>query len=159
VLGHQKSISSSLSYGWCIQYIPELDKNEDVRYKIIPQRYSGERTGCKMPSTMLWADGYYPRLKKEEGMEEYSQNFIFDIAQVILQPDEQRVVRLNEEVMALAKAKRKAAIKKAYNELVYEDEIEGILDFHLEITIIQTRWCHIHAIQKLMDNAYGFQTE
>jgi 3-methyladenine DNA glycosylase Tag len=78
-------------------------------------------------------------LKKEEGMEEYSQNFIFDIAQVILQPDDQRVVRLNEEAMVLAKAKRKAAIKKAYNELVYEDEIEGILDFHLEITIIQTR--------------------
>jgi hypothetical protein len=78
-------------------------------------------------------------LKKEEGMEEYSQNFIFDIAQVILQPDEQRVVRLNEEVMALAKAKRKVGMKKAYNELVYEDEIEGILDFHLDITIIQTR--------------------
>ena len=78
-------------------------------------------------------------MKKEEGRGEYLQNFIFDIAHVILQPDEQRVVRLNEEVMALAKAKRKAAIKKAYNELVYEDEIEGILDFHLEITIIQTR--------------------
>jgi hypothetical protein len=78
-------------------------------------------------------------LKKEEGMEEYLQNFIFDIAQVILQPDEQRVVRLNEEVMALAKAKRKVGMKKAYNELVYEDEIEGILDFHLDITIIQTR--------------------
>jgi hypothetical protein len=45
------------------------------------------------------------RLKKEEGMEEYSQNCIFDIAQVNHQPDEQRVVRLNEEVMALAKAK------------------------------------------------------
>ncbi|MGH9927002.1 MAG: hypothetical protein ACRD5B_16665 [Nitrososphaeraceae archaeon] len=78
-------------------------------------------------------------MKKEEGMEEYLQNFIFDIAQVILQPDEQRVVRLNEEVMALAKAKRKVGMKKAYNELVYEDEIEGILDFHLDITIIQTR--------------------
>ena len=78
-------------------------------------------------------------MKKEEGRGEYLQNFIFDIAQVILQPDEQRVVRLNEEVMALAKAERKAGIKKAYNELVYEDEIEGILDFHLEITIIQTR--------------------
>ena len=78
-------------------------------------------------------------MKKEEGRGEYLQNFIFDIAQVILQPDEQRVVRLNEEVMALAKTKRKAGIKKAYNELVYEDEIEGILDFHLEITIIQTR--------------------
>ncbi|MGH9990940.1 MAG: hypothetical protein ACREAS_10940 [Nitrososphaera sp.] len=78
-------------------------------------------------------------MKKEEGIEEYPQNFIFDIAQVILQPDEQRVVRLNEEVMALAKAKRKVGMKKAYNELVYEDEIEGILDFHLDITIIQTR--------------------
>jgi hypothetical protein len=78
-------------------------------------------------------------LKKEEGRGQYLQNFIFDIAQVIIQPDEQRVVRINEEVMALAKAKRKAAIKKAYNELVYEDEIEGILDFHLEITINQTR--------------------
>jgi hypothetical protein len=78
-------------------------------------------------------------LKKEEGRGEYLQNFIFDIAQVILQPDEQRVVRLNEEVMALAKAKRKVGMKKAYNELAYEDEIEGILDFHLEITIIQTR--------------------
>jgi hypothetical protein len=63
--------------------------------------------GCKMPSTILWADGYYLRLKKEEGMEEYPHNFIFDIAQVILQPDEQRVVRLNGEVLALAKAKRK----------------------------------------------------
>jgi hypothetical protein len=41
--------------------------------------------------------------------------------------------------MALAKAKRKVGMKKAYNELVYEDEIEGILDFHLDITIIQTR--------------------
>jgi hypothetical protein len=41
--------------------------------------------------------------------------------------------------MALAKAKRKVGMKKAYNELAYEDEIEGILDFHLEITIIQTR--------------------
>ncbi len=78
-------------------------------------------------------------MKKEEGRGQYLQNFIFDIAQVILQPDEQRVVRLNEEVMALAKAKRKVGMKKAYNELVYEDEIEGILDFHLEITIIQTR--------------------
>jgi hypothetical protein len=77
-------------------------------------------------------------LKKEEGIEEYPQNFIFDIAQVI-QSDEKGVVRSNEEVMALAKAKRKEGIKKAYNELVYEDEIEGILDFHLEITIIQTR--------------------
>jgi len=62
-------------------------------------------------------------LKKEEGIEEYSQNFIFDIAQVILQSDEQGVVRSNEEVMALAKAKRKEGIKKAYNEIVYEDEI------------------------------------
>jgi hypothetical protein len=78
-------------------------------------------------------------LKKEEGMEEYPQNFIYDIAQVIIQPDEQRVVRINEEVMALAKAKHKADIKKAYNELVYEDEIEGIVGFHLEITIIPTR--------------------
>jgi hypothetical protein len=48
-------------------------------------------------------------LKKEEGRGEYLQNFIFDIAQVILQPDEQRVVRLNEEVMALAKANAKRA--------------------------------------------------
>jgi hypothetical protein len=62
-------------------------------------------------------------LKKEEGIEEYPQNFIFDIAQVILQSDEQGVVRSNEEVMALAKAKRKEGIKKAYNEIVYEDEI------------------------------------
>ena len=62
-------------------------------------------------------------MKKEEGIEEYSQNFIFDIAQVILQSDEQGVVRSNEEVMALAKAKRKEGIKKAYNEIVYEDEI------------------------------------
>jgi hypothetical protein len=54
-------------------------------------------------------------LKKEEGMEEYPQNFIFDIAQVILQPDEQRVVRLNEEVMALANAKHKEGMKKAMN--------------------------------------------
>ena len=76
-----------------------------------------------MPSTILWAYGYYPRLKKEEGIEEYPQNFIFDIAQVILQSDEQGVVRSNEEVMALAKAKRKEGIKKAYNEIVYEDEI------------------------------------
>ena len=52
------------------------------------------------------------RLKKEEGMEEYSQNCIFDIAQVNLQPDEQRVVRSNEEVMALAKAKRKEGKKR-----------------------------------------------
>lgn len=33
--------------------------------------------------------------------------------------------------MTLAKAKRKAGIKKAYNELVYENEIEGILDISL----------------------------
>lgn len=78
-------------------------------------------------------------MKKEEGIEEYPQNFIFDIAKVILQSDEKGVVRSNEEVIALSKAKRKAGIKKAYNELVYEDEIEGILDFHLEITIIQMR--------------------
>ena len=62
-------------------------------------------------------------MKKEEGIEEYPQNFIFDIAQVILQSDEQGVVRSNEEEMALAKAKRKEGIKKAYNEIVYEDEI------------------------------------
>ena len=62
-------------------------------------------------------------MKKEEGIEEYPQNFIFDIAQVILQSDKQRVVRSNEEVMVLAKAKRKEGIKKAYNEIVYEDEI------------------------------------
>jgi hypothetical protein len=62
-------------------------------------------------------------LKKEEGIEEYPQNFIFDIAQVILQSDEKGVVRSNEEVMALAKGKRKEGIKKAYNEIVYEDEI------------------------------------
>ena len=62
-------------------------------------------------------------MKKEEGIEEYPQNFIFDMAQVILQSDEQGVVRSNEEVMALAKAKRKEGIKKAYNEIVYEDEI------------------------------------
>lgn len=76
-----------------------------------------------MPSTILWDDGHCLRLKKEEGIEEYPQNFIFDIAQVILQSDEQGVVRSNEEVMALAKAKRKEGIKKAYYEIVYEDEI------------------------------------
>ncbi|MCY1155181.1 MAG: hypothetical protein MOP49_492 [Nitrososphaera sp.] len=57
-------------------------------------------------------------MKKEEGIEDYPQNFIFDIAQVILQSDEQGVVRSNEEVMVLAKAKRKEGIKKAYNEIV-----------------------------------------
>ena len=51
-------------------------------------------------------------MKKEEGIEEYPQNFIFDIAKVILQSDEKGVVRSNEEVIALSKAKRKAGIKK-----------------------------------------------
>ena len=64
-----------------------------------------------------------PEIEERRRNRRIPQNFIFDIAQVILQSDEQGVVRSNEEVMALAKAKCKEGIKKAYNEIVYEDEI------------------------------------
>lgn len=64
-----------------------------------------------------------PEIEERRRNRRIPQNFIFDIAQVILQSDEQGVVRSNEEVMALAKAKRKEGIKKACNEIVYEDEI------------------------------------
>lgn len=64
-----------------------------------------------------------PEIEERRRNRRIPQNFIFDIAQVILQSDKQGVVRPNEEVMALAKAKRKEGIKKAYYEIVYEDEI------------------------------------
>jgi hypothetical protein len=46
-----------------------------------------EGVGVQNAFNDLMRYGYYTRLKKEEGIEEYPQNFIFDIAQVILQSD------------------------------------------------------------------------
>jgi hypothetical protein len=63
-----------------------------------------------------------PEIEERTRNRRIPQNFIFDIAQVILQSDKQGVVRPNEEVMALAKAKRRGH-KKAYYKIVYEDEI------------------------------------
>ena len=46
-----------------------------------------EGVGVQNAFNDLMRYGYYPRLKKEERIEGYPQNFIFDIAQVILQSD------------------------------------------------------------------------
>jgi hypothetical protein len=74
-----------------------------------------------------------PEIEERRRNGAISENFILDRAQVIIEPDKIRAVRLNEEVMALAKAKLEARIKKAHNEPVHENEVEEILDISLTV--------------------------
>jgi hypothetical protein len=76
----------------------------------------------------LWV---LPEIEERKRNGRIPENFILDRAQVILPPDQQRAVRLNKEVSAFLKAKAKPGMKKAYNEPVYEHEIDGILDISL----------------------------
>lgn len=68
--------------------------------------------------------------RKKDGR--LSEQFTLNRAQVVFDPDKkERIVRLNDEVLAIAKAKLKAGTKKAYNDPVYESEIGGIISISL----------------------------
>lgn len=73
-----------------------------------------------------------PEIESRKQSGKLTDSFILNKAQVIFDPDKQeKIVRLNDEVQALAKAKLKAGTTKVYNEPIYENEIEGIISISL----------------------------
>jgi len=73
-----------------------------------------------------------PEVKRRQDAGELPKPLRLLCAQVVLFPDERKpLVRINEEVRAIAKVKYKSGISKKKDDKVYDSDIEGIEDVEL----------------------------